>query len=136
MNKNLHSPKILTEFARDFEEEPSSIFNKFVKLTASIYSASENRSSVEKHVDSKPSSINEENLYDEDKINDTPDMLSHENSCQGPSTDVRLVEERTSINVLKRLSNLVSHKSNVNHYKVGFAKFSVYRNFISEIPKL
>lgn len=37
MNRNLHSPTSLTEFARVFDEEPETIFSKFVTKITNAY---------------------------------------------------------------------------------------------------
>ncbi|XP_055538718.1 putative 1-phosphatidylinositol 3-phosphate 5-kinase isoform X3 [Wyeomyia smithii] len=108
MNKNLHSPKILTEFARDFEEEPSTLFNKLVKLTASIYNSGSETSSNDNHnVENKTSPINNVHEEKQESLNNVQTQLSNQVPCYGPS----FVHERTSINVLKRLSNIVSQRS-------------------------
>lgn len=41
-NQNLHSTSKLTEFARDFEEEPDSIFGRFVNKIQNAYNQSYN----------------------------------------------------------------------------------------------
>lgn len=42
MNQHLHSPHKLTEFARDFEEEPETLLSKFVSKIQNAYNASYN----------------------------------------------------------------------------------------------
>lgn len=42
MNRHLHSPTKLTEFARDFEEEPETFFTKFVNKITNVYNTSYN----------------------------------------------------------------------------------------------
>lgn len=42
MNQHLHSPTKLTEFARDFEEEPETLFGRFVNKIQNAYNASYN----------------------------------------------------------------------------------------------
>lgn len=37
MNRNLHSPTKMTEFAREFDEEPVTYFSKFVNKLTSAY---------------------------------------------------------------------------------------------------
>lgn len=37
MNRNLHSPTKLTEFARDFDSEPETFFSKFVNKLTNAY---------------------------------------------------------------------------------------------------
>lgn len=37
MNRNLHSPTKMTEFAREFDEEPVTYFSKFVTKLTSAY---------------------------------------------------------------------------------------------------
>lgn len=42
MNRNLHSPTKLTEFARDFDVEPETIFTKFVNKISNAYNSGYN----------------------------------------------------------------------------------------------
>lgn len=42
MNRNLHSPTKLTEFARDFENEPDTFLNKVVQKITNAYNSSYN----------------------------------------------------------------------------------------------
>lgn len=42
MNHNLHSPTQLTEFAREFDEEPETLFGKFVNRLTNVYNNSYN----------------------------------------------------------------------------------------------
>lgn len=42
MNRNLHSPTKLTEFARDFENQPDTFLNKVVQKITNAYNSSYN----------------------------------------------------------------------------------------------
>lgn len=42
MNRHLHSPTQLTEFAREFEEQPDTLFGKFVNRLTNVYNNSYN----------------------------------------------------------------------------------------------
>lgn len=42
MNRNLHSPTKLTEFARDFDEEPETFLTKFVNKITNAYNSGYN----------------------------------------------------------------------------------------------
>ena len=42
MNRHLHSPTKLTEFAREFDEEPETLFTKFVNKLTNAYNTSYN----------------------------------------------------------------------------------------------
>lgn len=46
MNRNLHSPTKLTEFARDFDIEPDSFLAKFVNRITNAYNSGYNTVNV------------------------------------------------------------------------------------------
>lgn len=46
MNRNLHSPTKLTEFARDFDIEPDTFFSKFVNKITNVYNSGYNTVNV------------------------------------------------------------------------------------------
>lgn len=46
MNRNLHSPTKLTEFARDFDIEPDTFFTKFVNKITNVYNSGYNTVNV------------------------------------------------------------------------------------------
>lgn len=46
MNRNLHSPTKLTEFARDFDIEPDTFFAKFVNRITNVYNSGYNTVNV------------------------------------------------------------------------------------------
>lgn len=46
MNRNLHSPTKLTEFARDFDIEPDTFFAKFVNKITNVYNSGYNTVNV------------------------------------------------------------------------------------------
>lgn len=46
MNRNLHSPTKLTEFARDFDIEPDTFFARFVNKITNVYNSGYNTVNV------------------------------------------------------------------------------------------
>lgn len=123
-NKNLHSKTVLTEFARNFEEDPSeTVISKFVNkiyeacnnVNADIGSSSqqqnENESSSETSSSiSIPSSSIGASTSEQKNINRT------ENSP--PVYQVDTSQGRTSLNVIKRISNLIALRDkDLNDYK-------------------
>lgn len=46
INRNLHSPTKLTEFARDFENEPETFLNKVVTKITNVYNSGYNTVNV------------------------------------------------------------------------------------------
>jgi len=46
MNRNLHSPTKLTEFARNFDEEPETFFTKFVNKLTNAYNNNYNNGTL------------------------------------------------------------------------------------------
>lgn len=129
MNKNLHSPTTLTEFARDFDEEPETIFSKLVnRFTTGIYNSGSSGSpskDEEKSVrnDGSEITIKVDNVGGESRnpaSEDLPPQFVNDMSVSSDSSqlEINVAQGRTSINVLKRLSNLVSQKStNYKNYK-------------------
>uniref|UniRef100_A0AAG5DAA2 1-phosphatidylinositol-3-phosphate 5-kinase n=1 Tax=Anopheles atroparvus TaxID=41427 RepID=A0AAG5DAA2_ANOAO len=128
MNRHLHSPSILTEFARSFEEEQETIFSKLVNKLTNTRPASEspinaevlyeepyrreNETANEKPrppatVTSQPTpSSNRGSLSTASKSN------AYSNVAPSTSSGQPSPAERNSTSVLRRLSSLISQKSN------------------------
>lgn len=132
MNRNLHSSTALTEFARDFDEEPETMFSKFVtKFTTGIYNSGSSTSNLVKTEDKiVKSDISGEITFKVEQADTSADnvqsldnassQLSNNlsTSSEESQSDIIVSRGRTSINVLKRLINLVSQKpTNYKHYK-------------------
>ncbi|XP_052896757.1 putative 1-phosphatidylinositol 3-phosphate 5-kinase [Anopheles moucheti] len=123
MNRHLHSPTILTEFARTFEEEQETIFSKLVnRLTNN--SRPSNESPLQGAVlHEEPSGGEGEagsrNVREVQKEINQPSALASSNPSTSSSyTDVTHAAsmaqssagERTTSSVLRRLSSLISQK--------------------------
>ncbi|XP_062544870.1 putative 1-phosphatidylinositol 3-phosphate 5-kinase [Armigeres subalbatus] len=128
MNKNLHSSTALTEFSREFEEEPETMFSKLVtKFTAGIYNSGSSTSNLGKTEEkSNKSEISDITLEVEHEIcnaeaSDTAaNQLSNNlsTSSEESQQEINTSQGRTSINVLNRLMTLVSQKpTNYKNYK-------------------
>lgn len=128
MNRNLHSSTALTEFARDFDEEPETMFSKFVtKFTTGIYNSGSSTSNLVKTEDKiVKSDISGEITFKVEQADTSADnvqsldnassQLSNNlsTSSEESQSDIIVSRGRTSINVLKRLINLVSQKPTVS----------------------
>lgn len=148
MNRNLHSPTKLTEFARNFDEEPETIFTKFVNKLTSAYNSNYNHLNVispttsssssstiivpqvsitqlpEESRASTPSlnnSIQSDSSESKNDENPSPKSSSKENSPDNPG-------DRTQTGVFQRISNLVAMRSNVSFEKT---KILLYDNLIN-----
>lgn len=126
MNKNLHSSTALTEFARDFDEEPKTLFTKIVdKITIGIYNTGSSASLAKnENPDCETSDvIVKVVIHGPEAGNRTFDDVSNQltnisTSAEECPLDINISQGRTSINVLKRLINLVSQKpTDYKNYK-------------------
>ncbi|XP_058461080.1 putative 1-phosphatidylinositol 3-phosphate 5-kinase isoform X2 [Malaya genurostris] len=119
MNKNLHTSTILTEFARDFEEEPLNVFDKFVnRLTTGIYNSGSSKHALKADTQDTSNDYTHNDLEDQSQI--TPGGL--ENDRESLSSPSQALDTETykhlSINILRRLSNIVSQRRrNYQNYK-------------------
>ncbi|CRL00836.1 CLUMA_CG014086, isoform A [Clunio marinus] len=139
INKNLHNKSVLTEFARDFEDDPKGTV--LTKIVNKIYVACNNTSqelkepvNIESNNKSQEKAVNEKS----DKvINSETSSLSSDSvpSCSSDSTSLenKIKEDetlsaseykvdtslgRTPLNVIKRISNLLAMKDkDLNDYK-------------------
>lgn len=133
MNKNLHSKTVLTEFARDFEQDSSETV--ITKIVNKIYEACNN---VNADIGASNSSTTLPNKnqqatttsIEEDEI--TPTSICETSSSDSFETNKSELSEasevkvyqvdasqgRTSLNVIKRISNLITMKNkNLNDYR-------------------
>lgn len=132
MNRHLHSPTKLTEFARDFDEEPETVFSKFVNKLQNAYNTGYNTvndipspGSDEQSPSALPPNINitsqvsvSSSKSDSSSLPcasgiDVASMVSTESGGE----NLQGTEDRTMYNVLKRISNIVAAKNNVSFYK-------------------
>lgn len=154
MNRNLHSPTKLTEFARDFDIEPDTFLAKFVNKITNAYNSGYNTVNV------VPSSSSVLGIGPAVNVseNSTPShsssasqtsssaSLTFEHMPQQQSSTVATSEQRddtgdsdklvdlprsnarTPSSVLQRISNLMAIRNNVNiscgHFHRKFSQFS------------
>lgn len=134
VNRNLHATDVLTEFARDFEDEPETFLTKIVNKVTTVVNTNYNALSSypQTRLPSSPS-IEEEPSNDYDKPLETNQSTSsagddkvvrgeksRESSIEKP--DALSLESspggRTPLSVIKRISNLVAQKdSTLSNYK-------------------
>ncbi|XP_053672847.1 putative 1-phosphatidylinositol 3-phosphate 5-kinase [Anopheles nili] len=128
MNRHLHSPTILTEFARTFEEEQETIFSKLVnRLTNNTRSSDESSNAVgvlfeepgdEKELSDinqrkKASNANQSNVTVSSSAAPIKILSNFYNDAEQTTSMVQSSSgERTTSSVLRRLSNLISQKPN------------------------
>ncbi|XP_061508754.1 putative 1-phosphatidylinositol 3-phosphate 5-kinase [Anopheles gambiae] len=124
MNRHLHSPTILTEFARTFEEEQETIFTKLVnRLTNN--SRPSNESTLQGTVLHEEPSGGDNEASGRDNRTAQMDTLPasssaiRKSSTSSSYTDAESTTsaqptsgERTTTSVLRRLSSLISQKPN------------------------
>ncbi|XP_050073335.1 putative 1-phosphatidylinositol 3-phosphate 5-kinase [Anopheles maculipalpis] len=123
MNRHLHSPTILTEFARTFEEEQETIFSKLVnRLTNN--SRPNNESPLQEAVLHEEPSAGDGDTESRDVREAAADVRQSNAQASGnitisssytePKHAVPMVEavpgERSTTSVLRRLSSLISQK--------------------------
>uniref|UniRef100_A0A1L8DMT6 1-phosphatidylinositol-3-phosphate 5-kinase n=1 Tax=Nyssomyia neivai TaxID=330878 RepID=A0A1L8DMT6_9DIPT len=128
MNRNLHSPTKLTEFARDWDEEPETLLSKFVTKITNAYNASYNSVNVVPSTSSESPrmvhpTIVEETLQgasaypvpsDSPPIEATEVLHHHHERTPSDTTSivekytVEPVEVRTPTSIMQRISNLVA----------------------------
>ncbi|XP_065092864.1 putative 1-phosphatidylinositol 3-phosphate 5-kinase isoform X2 [Ochlerotatus camptorhynchus] len=128
MNKNLHSSTALTEFARNFDEEPKTLFTKIVdKITTGIYNTGSSAVLAKtENFDGETSDvivkveIHDPEAENRQSSDDVSNLITNNMSISSEECplDINISQGRTSINVLKRLINLVSQKpTNYKNYK-------------------
>lgn len=137
MNRHLHSPTKLTEFARDFDEEPETVFSKIVNKLHNAYNTGYNT------VNEIPSPGGDgqvpvalvPNLSTQVSVSSSRsdstsvpctsgiDVASLV-SLESVNENLQGTEDRTMYNVLTRISNIVAAKKNVSTYcNVSFLCF-------------
>ncbi|XP_063707596.1 putative 1-phosphatidylinositol 3-phosphate 5-kinase, partial [Culicoides brevitarsis] len=121
-NRNLHSTKVLTEFARDFDdEEDTGILSQFVNKISNIVNTNYNTLSAYPSTSTNVGS-NTENANPADSVA-SPTKEQAENVKESPVTskqpekpdELPLDENvgRTPLNVIQRISNLIAQKDNL-----------------------
>lgn len=127
-NRNLHSTKVLTEFARDFDdEEETGILSQFVNKLSNIVNTNYNSLSGYPSTSSqiggsggsevgstgqKAASKNEtEPELPEKKVEQVPTSLADKKPDELPLDPASV--GRTPLNVIQRISNLIAQKDNV-----------------------
>ncbi|XP_055628535.1 putative 1-phosphatidylinositol 3-phosphate 5-kinase isoform X2 [Toxorhynchites rutilus septentrionalis] len=120
MNKNLHSPTTLTEFARDFEKDSETIFSKIVnKLTTGIYQSGFSEIASRDGEEDVRYAEGEKNVVECD-VGTSVEVVAKNKSddtleSPGQPSDTVTSERSPSLNVLKRLSILAPQRS--SHYQ-------------------
>lgn len=139
-NQNLHSLTKLTEFARDFENQPETFLGRFVNKIQNAYNHSYNTvneisstnqtSSIVSNNDDNSrsafyvnqikdeiSTINDHNMYPRDS-EDNEAVVAPSKINRGEYTsainEYQIQEGRTMVNVLLRIRNLVMAKNTVS----------------------
>lgn len=140
-NKNLHSKTVLTEFARDFEDENTSetviskLVNKIyeacnnvnadiVSSTSSHQTQQQQQQPLAQQCTQKSQQQNENETNSETSSISSPSSsnsvtLEQEKKDQTPTVyQVDTSQGRTSLNVIKRISNLIALRDkDLNNYK-------------------
>lgn len=115
MNRNLHSPTKLTEFARQFDEEPDTIFSKFVNKLTTAYNSNYN------NVNIPPSSLQPPQQQQQQSINtagsSNSNSHSSSNSITTPTEDDSNSSNSPSINNTSREQS-VDVTASLNDYPV------------------
>jgi 1-phosphatidylinositol-3-phosphate 5-kinase len=124
VNKNLHSKTVLTEFARDFEEDSSETV--ITKLVNKIYEACNN-------VNADLGTTSSSSSQSQDQLQNDYQSQSSQVSTPSGSSDINVdlkppespkvyvvdtSQGRTSLNVVKRISNIIAMRDrDLNDYK-------------------
>lgn len=127
MNRHLHSPTKLTEFARDFDEEPETVFSKIVNKLHNAYNTGYNSvneipspggdGQVPAPNLSSQISVTSSSRSDSSSVPCTSGIdVASLVSLESVNGNLQGTEDRTMYNVLKRISNIVAAKNNVSHY--------------------
>lgn len=142
MNRHLHSPTILTEFARTFEEEQETIFTKLVNRLTNNNRPS-NESTLQGTVLHEEPSGGDSEASGRDNRTAQMDTLPasssaiRKSSTSSSYTDAESTTsaqptsgERTTTSVLRRLSSLISQKPNVMYLQCNLFIFVKNTNLI------
>lgn len=150
MNRNLHTQNKLTEFSREFEEEPETLFSKLVNKVSSAYNSNYNTiniipptsiPSINELTGGEASSSSSSHLGQpsvETKINTTSPSVSDNTSIDDKSDDSNNIggseDSKSSNNVFQMIGNLIPLKNNVSFYNLSVLRQSfavIHRRFIS-----
>lgn len=127
MNRNLHTQNKLTEFSREFEEEPETLFSKFVSKVSSAYNTNYNTINIPNQsvssirelpgdAASSSSSVGQQSVAL--KNNTSSSSVSDNTSIDGKSDDSNNIDgsedSKSSNNVLQMIGNLIPLKNNVS----------------------
>lgn len=134
MNRNLHTQNKLTEFSREFEEEPETLFSKFVSKVSSAYNSNYNTINVippNQAINELPnddarancstsfgqSSVAPKVKTPSPSVSDNP---SDNTSIDGKSDDSNILygseDSKSSNNVFQMIGNLIPLKNNVSFF--------------------
>uniref|UniRef100_A0A6B2EHR2 1-phosphatidylinositol-3-phosphate 5-kinase n=1 Tax=Phlebotomus kandelakii TaxID=1109342 RepID=A0A6B2EHR2_9DIPT len=117
MNRNLHSPTKLTEFARDWDEEPETLLSKFVTKITNAYNASYNSVNVAPSTSSDSPRMVHPTIVEEGASSisnpimereSTPSDATEAASTPTDASSIAETEVRTPTSIMKRISNLVA----------------------------
>ncbi|XP_037956790.1 putative 1-phosphatidylinositol 3-phosphate 5-kinase [Teleopsis dalmanni] len=103
MNQHLHSPTKLTEFARDFEDEPETIFGRFVNKIQNAYNQSYN--TVNEAPISTPVQVSKSVFYADSNVANTETTNLTNQNPVSVTTSSNITIPQTS----KKLSSQVSN---------------------------
>lgn len=127
MNRNLHTQNKLTEFSREFEEEPETLFSKFVSKVSSAYNTNYNTINIpnqsvssihELHGEAASSSSNLGQQSVALKNDASLSSVSDNTSIDGKSDDSNNIDgsedSKSSNNVFQMIGSLIPLKNNVS----------------------
>lgn len=154
MNRNLHSPTKLTEFARDFDIEPDTFLAKFVNKITNVYNSGYNtvnvvptssqvlgigqasgpsgsnvsKNSTPSHSSSASLTSSSASLTSEQQPQQPTTSVAEQFDDAGDSdklADLPSSNVRTPSSVLRRISNLMAIRNNVNTFPKHFPAHSL-----------
>ncbi|XP_075148287.1 1-phosphatidylinositol 3-phosphate 5-kinase fab1 [Haematobia irritans] len=111
-NQNLHSMTKLTEFVRDFEDEPDTLFGRFVNKIQNAYNQSYNTVNDLSSATQQSSSANKSVFYADIK-NDNNSGITRDSSSSSVSSSAMKSSVATS-NADSESGSIVNEESNVN----------------------
>lgn len=117
-NQNLHSMTKLTEFVRDFEEEPDTLFGRFVNKIQNAYNQSYNTvndlSSVPQQTSSTPQhTVKKSVFYADVKLTDNNSAITRDSSSSSVnSTTITNASSVNSNNTNNECSSVSTDENN------------------------
>lgn len=158
MNRNLHSPTKLTEFARDFDIEPDTFLAKFVNKITNVYNSGYNtvnvvptssqvlgigqppgssgsnvsQNSTPSHSSSASQTSSSASLTSEQQPQQLSTAPTEQMDDAGDSdklADLPRSSARTPSSVLHRISKLMAIRKNVNTFRKHF-RAHIFHNSI------